>query len=116
MPQVGQGTARHRALALAPEAPNGRCLRRARLIQINGPGMRAVQGAGMQSIADRLADVNRRIVDGESRLAELQGSAADDAVTALLIEIVIATLKLLREHRVRLERHLASRAPSPSGA
>jgi hypothetical protein len=70
----------------------------------------------MQSIADRLADVSRRIADGESRLAELQRSATEDAVTALLIENVIATLKLLRDHRARLERCLPSGTPKASGA
>ncbi len=70
----------------------------------------------MLSIADRLDDVSRRIADGERRLAELQGAGAEDAVAAVLIENVIATLKLLREHRVRLERHLAATTTRRSGA
>ncbi|HZT49944.1 MAG TPA: hypothetical protein VFA64_18365 [Hyphomicrobiaceae bacterium] len=70
----------------------------------------------MLSIADRLDDVSRRIDDGERRLAELQEAGAKDAVAAVLIENVIATLKLLREHRVRLERHLAATTTRRSDA
>jgi hypothetical protein len=80
--------------------------RAAFLIQINGQGHSAAQSARMRSIADRLAEVIHRIADGERRLAELQGPGAeDDAVTAVLIENVTATLKLLRDHQARLERH-----------
>jgi hypothetical protein len=57
---------------------------------------------------DKLADIDQRIAEGESRLAELRTSPMERAMASVLIENVTATLKLLREHKVRLEQHMAS--------
>jgi len=68
----------------------------------------------VQSIAmklnDKLADIDRRIAEGERRLAELRAAPMERAMASVLIENVTATLKLLREHKIRLEQHVASTA------
>ena len=60
----------------------------------------------MQTIRKRLADIRARIAEAEHRLATLQSCAADHGMTAMLIDNVTATLKLLREHEARLESRL----------
>ena len=60
----------------------------------------------MQTIGERLADIDRRIADAEHRLAELESSVTDRALAAVLIDNVAATLKLLRQHKARLEQRL----------
>lgn len=60
----------------------------------------------MQTIRKRLADIRARIAEAEHRLAELESCAPDHGMTAMLIDSVTATLKLLREHEARLESRL----------
>jgi hypothetical protein len=60
----------------------------------------------MQTMGERLADIDRRIADSEHRLAEIESSVTDRALAAVLIDNVAATLKLLRQHKVRLEQRL----------
>jgi hypothetical protein len=77
-----------------------------RLIQINFKACRPVQSAGMQIIDERLADIDRRIADAEHRLTELESSAMDRALAAVLVDNVAVTLKLLRQHKARLEQRV----------
>ena len=76
------------------------------LIQINFSAGKWVQSASMQSIPKRLADIRARIAEADRRLAELENGAPDHGMTAMLIDSVAATLKLLREYEARLERRL----------
>jgi hypothetical protein len=60
----------------------------------------------MQIIDERLADIDRRIADAEHRLTELESSAMDRALAAVLVDNVAVTLKLLRQHKARLEQRV----------
>ena len=62
----------------------------------------------MQTFRNRLSDIRRRIAEAEHRLVELERSTQDRRLTAMLIDSVTATLKLLREHAARLESRSAS--------
>jgi hypothetical protein len=60
----------------------------------------------VQTIPKRLADVRARIAETQRRLAELENSALDHGMTAMLTDSVAVTLKLLREYEARLESRL----------
>jgi hypothetical protein len=71
----------------------------------------------MQSIADKLADVTRRIADSEQCIAKQQehiprGNCGEAALAALVLYSAAGTLRELRIYKVQLEHLIAVKAPA----
>lgn len=69
----------------------------------------------MQSVADKLADLDQRIADAERRVAEQQarithGRCDDTAEAAMLLYLAASTLRELRTYKARLEHLIEIKA------
>jgi hypothetical protein len=69
-------------------------------------GRQTLRPCCMTSIADKLAEIHRRIVEAERRIAELKLAPTVDGL--LLIEMASVVLTQLREYQKQLQSSLPS--------